>query len=90
MQYTWNPAKAASNIVDHQVTFEEAISALEDPHAWPFPDDAKGERRLVVLGWSDQARVLYVVTLDIDDDTVRIISARKATRTEARMYAEQT
>lgn len=88
MQYTWDPKKAASNLKKHGVSFEEAKTVMTDPHVDMFPDSASGEGRTVLIGWSSKARILYVVTVEIDDDTMRIISARKATPAEIRSYDE--
>jgi uncharacterized DUF497 family protein len=54
--------------------------AFEDP-------DAKGESRWILLGMSSQARLLTLVYTLRDDERIRLISARKATRNEAKQYA---
>ena len=80
------PAKAASNAAKHDVTFEEAIVALEDPMADIEPDDSNpGEQRWRTIGISAQ-RILFVITAEPDDYTVRIISARKVNRREQERY----
>lgn len=88
MQFSWDPAKAASNVQKHGVTFAEAQTACEDPHGEWLPDLAHGEARLNVLGMSAQGRVLFVVTVELDGDELRIISARKATAYERKRYEE--
>lgn len=88
MQYTWDPAKAKSNVEKHGVSFEEAIGSIEDPNNRVADDNASGEPRLIVLGMSRAARLLFVVCIEVTDHEIRIISARKATQGEARSYAE--
>jgi len=51
-------------------------------------DIEHGEPRIVAIGASNRERVLFVVTVEIDEDVMRIISARKATRSERRSYEE--
>jgi uncharacterized DUF497 family protein len=88
MEIEWDPDKAASNLVKHGVSFDEAVSSLLDPMALAQEDeDAEGEARWVLVGLSGEARLLTVVYTLRGDDRIRIISARKATRTEARFYA---
>lgn len=84
---TWHLKKAESNIRDHEgVTFEEAGTVLDDPLAYWERDWEHGEQRLSVTGHSNYGRVLFVVTLEIDEDEFRIISARKASRHERKRY----
>ncbi len=80
--------KAASNLKKHGVSFEEAATALYDSMALVHEDDdSEGENRWVLVGLSNQARLLTVVYTLRNEDTIRLISARKATRKEARYYA---
>lgn len=88
MQYTWDPNKAAANLRKHRVSFEEAVTVFDDTNLLAEVDTARGEYRLNVIGWSSHGRMLFVVSCEIQDDQVRIISARKATRAEARKYDE--
>lgn len=83
------PAKADANLSKHGVSFDEAESALLDPIALVREDgDAEGEPRWVLLGMSSQTRLLVVVYSLRDGKRIRLISARKATRIEARHYAQ--
>lgn len=89
MQYTWDPKKAAENIKKHKVSFDEAISAIEDPNSVPDNDDANGELRLIIIGWSEQARLLFVVCIEHSPNHNHIISARKAQPKERKRYESQ-
>lgn len=90
VQYTWDRTKAASNLKKHGVSFEEAVTAVEHPDARAVPDLSNAdEQRLNVTGWSERARLLFVVCIEIVEDHVRIISARPATRAESRAYDEE-
>lgn len=87
VNFTWDPRKAASNRTKHGVTFEEAATVFGDPLALAIEDATYPERTLL-LGMSDRQRVLLVVHVDVSDDTIRIISARRATSHERRRYEE--
>jgi len=87
-QFTWDARKAVANKQKHGVTFEEARTVFADPLVEVEPDWASGEPRAVALGMSAFARVLFVVHVELDGDTTRIISARKATRHERKRYEE--
>jgi uncharacterized DUF497 family protein len=86
MHFTWDPRKAASNLRKHSVSFEEATTVFDDEHAL-VQRDLTHEDRLLILGMSARARVLFVVYVETEaDDVVRIISARKATPHERKAY----
>lgn len=89
MQFAWDPKKAASNLRDHGITFEEASSVFGDALAITFddPDHSKGESRLLTFGLSEHGRLL-VVSHTERGGLVRIISARRATRAERKIYEE--
>ena len=88
MEIESDPIKAASNIKKHSVSFVEAATALYDPMAIVQEDyDSIGENRWVLVGLSDQARLLTVVYTLRNEDIIRLISARKATKKEAGYYA---
>jgi len=89
MQFAWDPKKAASNVRDHRVTFEAASFVFGDSLAITFddPDHSEGERRLLTFGLSEQGRLL-VVSHTERRGLVRIISARRATRAERKIYEE--
>ena len=89
MTFTWDPEKDAVNRRKHAVGFGEAASVLEDPLSRTYPDPAhsRGEQRYVTIGRSRLGRTLVVAHAD-RGDTLRIISARPATRRERRFYEE--
>ncbi|HET9555122.1 MAG TPA: BrnT family toxin [Anaeromyxobacteraceae bacterium] len=87
MNFTWDPRKAASNQKKHGVTFEEVATVFADPLALAIQDELH-EERTVLLGLSERVRVLLVVHVELDDDTIRLISARRATTHERRRYEE--
>ncbi len=87
--FEWDDAKAASNIEKHGVGFEEASTVFYDPHALLIDDEghSQDEKRFVILGISDVARVLTVCHCYREAiDRVRIISARRATKREEAEY----
>ncbi len=89
MDYEWDEAKNLLNRGKHGLDFTDAIAALEDPNRLEDldPEAGHGEQRIRVIGMG-HGRVLFVVTTLLDQDTCRIISARKATRHEQdRSYA---
>lgn len=83
----WDPAKAASNLKKHGVSFEEAATVLLDPNALSQPNDSGSEERWLLMGLSSEARLITLVYTLRGEDRIRLISARKATRKEAKHYA---
>jgi uncharacterized protein len=81
----WDPEKAAANLRKHGVDFADAETALRDDMALTMPDDHPAEARFVTLGMDALGRLLVVV-YEWRDDDVRLISARKANRSERRQY----
>jgi uncharacterized DUF497 family protein len=90
LKFEWDPIKAKSNQKKHGVTFVEASSCFYDPMHILIddPDSANDEDRLVLIGASSRSQILVVVHVDIAGDKIRIISARKATKTERKQYEE--
>lgn len=89
MRFTWDARKAAANLRKHGVSFDEAASVFADPLALVV-EDAVDPERAVLIGLSERMRVLLSVYTEIDDNTIRIISARRATSHERRHYEEGT
>ena len=86
MEIEFDPSKAKSNLAKHRVSFAHAEQALRDPSAVTIEDpDAQGERRFVPLGMDALGRVLIVVHTPRGNRT-RLISARKASRSEMEQY----
>ena len=89
MKFEWDPSKAESNAKKHKVTFEVAKTVFYDDFAVQFLDEEHSfdEERFLLLGMSSDARLLLVCHCEREDgDVIRIISARKATETEAQNY----
>jgi uncharacterized protein len=88
-EFEWDPIKAADNLRDHGVSFEEASSVFADPLAMLMadPDHSSDEVRYVLLGESSQRNLLVVAFAERPPRT-RLISARAATRHERRQYEE--
>ncbi len=87
MRYEWDRTKAASNLRKHGIRFADAVTALEDDHALTIEDDsAQDERRFVTIGMNDALHLLVVIWTERVIDVIRIISARKATAHERKMY----
>jgi len=89
LQFEWDPRKAATNLSKHGVSFEEAATVFGDPlgRFVADPRHSSEEERLVLLGSSREERLLAVMFVD-RRETIRIISARRATRRERRDYEE--
>lgn len=89
LNFEWDAGKAASNVRKHDVTFEEAMSAFGDPLSVTVadPDHSHREPRLLLLGLSYAGRLL-VVSHTERGDSVRIVSARQASRRERTIYEE--
>jgi hypothetical protein len=92
--FGWAPEKAARNLAKHGVTFFEAASIFSDPEALDLADEAHSgeEERSWRIGLSDEGRVLtvvYTVRRSQDGETIRIISARRASRKERAAYARR-
>lgn len=89
LKFEWDPRKAASNLSKHGVSFQEALTAFADPLARIFDDDDHSveEQREIIIGHSAKERLL-VVCFTALGESVRIFSARKATRRERKEYEE--
>ncbi len=86
MDIIWNPRKAAENLRKHGVDFADAVIALEDDNALTIEDNDHEEQRFKTLGIGSRLNVLYVVHAYRDNDCIRIVSARKADRSETEQY----
>lgn len=87
--FEWSPGKAASNLSKHDIAFEEAVTVFADPLARIFddPDHSAVEDREIIVAHSAEERLL-VVSFMASRRSVRILSARKATKRERRDYEE--
>ena len=89
IEFAWDRRKARSNAVKHGVSFEEAQTVFLDESARLIddPDHSGEEDRFVLLGYSFQARCLIVSHCCRESDSViRLISARRATAQEEKVY----
>jgi uncharacterized protein len=90
LRIEWDAEKARANIRKHGITFEEAETAFSDDNALLLPDPDHStayEERLVLIGLSIAVRVLVVIHCERDNgNTIRLISARRATRSERAQY----
>ena len=89
MDFEWDPAKAATNVRKHRVTFDEAMTVFADSRAITGfdPDHSQEEGRFLTIGTSDRGRVLFVSHTD-RGDAIRIISARNANKQERKEYRD--
>jgi uncharacterized DUF497 family protein len=87
LAFEWDPRKAALNRAKHAVSFDEAVTAFGDPLAQIIddPDHSVGEQRAVLLGPSDRRRLLVVMFTE-RRESIRLISARRATPRERRWH----
>jgi len=88
MNYEWDPNKAKSNYKKHGVRFADAVGVFEDENAITIQDEHGREDRFITIGIDFLRRVLVVV-YTFREIVIRIISARKATARERKMYEEQ-
>jgi hypothetical protein len=91
VRFAWNREKAATNLAKHGVTFAEAASVFEDPLAATYADPfhSRGEERFLTLGHSRLGRLLVVAHTELENETIRIVSARRATARERHAYTEE-
>lgn len=89
VRFEWDPEKAATNLETHRVSFEEAATVFGNPLAVTFfdPDHSQDEDRFLTFGKSENNRLLAVSHTD-REESLRIISAREATRRERKQYDE--
>ena len=89
MHFEWDTVKATRNLRKHRVSFEEALTVFGDPLARIFDDEDHSieERREVIIGHSSPGRLL-IVCFTARGESVRMFSARTATRREQKDYEE--
>ncbi len=88
--FEWDTSKAKKNLRKHKVSFEEAKTVFSDPFTitYPDPEHSDTDERYITIGISGIARLLLVVHTDREEETIRIISSRKATLAERRFYEQ--
>jgi uncharacterized DUF497 family protein/predicted DNA binding CopG/RHH family protein len=93
LRFEWDPKKAQANLKEHGVSFEEAVAVFYDEHALleDDPDQPLDEERFLLLGLSLMPRLLVVVhCVRSGGDVIRIISSRKANKTEPVLLEAET
>ena len=89
MEFDWDKNKAEANLSKHNVSFDEAKTVFNDPLYIDFydPDHSDDEDRYIIIGESQQSRLL-IVSYTEREHRIRLISAREATRREREYYEE--
>jgi uncharacterized DUF497 family protein len=89
LNFEWNEKKAKANLKKHKVSFDEATTLFLDPFSITIPasDHSLNEQRYIDIGSSENGRVLVVVYTERGSN-IRIISCRKATSSERKLYKE--
>lgn len=88
MDFEWDPAKARSNFSKHGISFSDLETAFYDQHAISMPDlGASTEERFILVGM-DAVGTIVVVIYTYRGNSIRIISARRATKSERKSYEE--
>jgi uncharacterized protein len=85
MEYEWDRDKAEKNLQKHKIDFADAVTALDDEAALTLEDRDSYEERFVTIGMDAVGRLLVVV-YNWRGERIRLISARRATRTERKQY----
>ncbi len=91
ISFTWDNKKNYTNIQKHGISFEEAKSVFYDDNARLMhdPDHSEDEERFLILGLSEMLNILVVChCYREENEAIRIISARKATKNEKKQYQE--
>jgi len=88
VRFRWNEGKAKLNAEKHGVSFEQAAQIFFDPFLTYFDASRDGEQRDGAVGSDFNLRVLFVVHMVVEDDYIRIISARKAEPNERKRYED--
>ena len=90
LNFEWDEAKNVQNQKKHGVSFQEAATVFSDAYARliPDPEHSEGEERYILMGLSSKFKLLLVCHCEKDSDTIRIISARKAGKSERKQYED--
>ncbi len=88
LEFEWNPVKAAANLKKHGVSFTEAATAFDDDFAYAKDDEfhSDDEPRQIMLGYSEQNRLLFISFAERGPNLIRIIGARLTDRLERKAY----
>jgi uncharacterized DUF497 family protein len=91
VRFEWDDRKARANRAKHDISFEEAITAFDDPFALVAMDtrhSTPNEERTWLIGAADVGVLVIIYTIREAGEVLRIISARRASRRERRRYEE--
>ena len=91
IDFEWDINKAIHNLSKHGISFEEASTVFDDEYAILFsdPDHSDEEQRFLLIGMSSKTNLLVVChCARVEESVIRIISARKATKTESKQYED--
>ncbi|MEW6355859.1 MAG: BrnT family toxin [Planctomycetota bacterium] len=83
--FEWDDNKEWGNVRKHGISFADTFAVFEDPHALTLEDFVRGEERYVTIGMDCFGRILVVV-YTWRGENIRIISARKANKSEIKQY----
>jgi uncharacterized DUF497 family protein len=87
VKIVWDARKAATNERKHGVSFREAATCFDDPNGCYLRNEAPSyEDRLILIAMSDRRRILFVVHAEVGRESIRIVSARKASPAQRRIY----
>lgn len=86
--FVWNRAKAEANLRNHSIAFEQTAEAFFDPFLCVVDAGAEYESRVAIIGMDERWHLLFVVHVAFEDESIRLISTRKATRAERRLYED--
>jgi len=88
-RFCWNAEKAQANLEKHGIQFEQACEVFLDPFLRFINASAEDEARHAVIGLAEDWTLLFVVHVVRENEVIRIISARLATRSERRIYEDE-
>ena len=88
IRFRWDQDKATRNIAKHGISLEQAAQIFFDPFVRYWDAADKGETRDAALGADFEYRVLFVAHIMVEEDRIRIISARKAETPERLRYED--
>src|SRR5919108_6624757 len=84
--FVWDDNKALTNLRQHGIPFEQAAEAFFDPFLKVVDASRNEEARDAIIGMNTRWNLLFVVHIELEEDAIRLISARKATRKERHDY----
>jgi uncharacterized DUF497 family protein len=89
MDFEWDPAKARSNLTKHGISFSDVETAFYDQYAISMSDPGVSTEERFILVGTDALGTIVVVVYTYRGNSIRIISARKATKSERKSYEEE-